>query len=359
MSTADPAPIEDDGIERTPDPVAPPVDDGIERSPEQRAVQGIERPDWLVGADEGAAAEVARHDGPAPERPALKLHKPGPDGEDGGATRSDAPIGLPLSSRAAAERKKKIVPWAAAASSVPALRPDREGPSASLGRDLSDFPDAPALERVATTATGKRETPPRPTARDLESPPPRPRATPPPAMPAPTARPARPNAAAPPRESRAQSFDPEPEDGDEAPDAFDIPRAATRRAPPPPADAWWMVALDELRHNRRLQILCGVLVVAVATFMLWPRSEPGVSLGELRRHPDRYDGARVRVSGKVGQVYQVGGSYAFYLHQGRDTMVVFTRMRVPVERQHVSLSASVSTGFLDGLPRQSLFEESE
>jgi hypothetical protein len=359
MSTADPAPIEDDGIERTSVPRPPAADDGIERAPETAPAQGIERPDWLIGADEGAAAEVARHhDGTPTERPALKLHKPGAEGEEPGAASGGAPIGLPLSSRAAAEKKKKVVPWAAAASSVPSLRPDSQGPSASLGRDLSSFPDAPPLERVQTTATGKREAPPRPTARD--EPPPRAREAAPPSAQPPLPRAARPVTPAPPREApRARAFVPEPEDDEEQPDAFDIPRPAARIAPPAPKDAWWMVALDELRHNRRLQILVGALLLVTVAWMAWPRSEPGVSLRELRNHPDRYDGARVRVSGRVGQVYAVGGSYAFYLHQGRDTIVVFTRMRVPESRQRVTLLASVSTGFLDGLPRQSLFEESE
>jgi hypothetical protein len=331
----------------TADPPAQPDDDGIERARAHRVPPGGDRPDWLVGADEGAAAEAARGTTPPGERPALKLHRPG---EDDGAA-NDVPIGLPLSSRAAAERKKKVVPWSAAASSVPSLRTDRsvEGTSASLGRDLGDLPETPPLERVVTTATGRREGPP-PSRRET------------PALPKTRAAgpaTARPLAAVPPLDDAyARDFEADAGlDEDEAPDVFETPRPALRPALPPPRDGWWMVALDELRHNRRLQILAACAVVAVAAFVFWPRSEPGVSLGEIRRHPERYDGARVRVSGRIGQVYQVGGSYAFYLHQGRDTMVVFTRTRVPEPRKKVTLSASVSTGFLDGLPRQSLFEE--
>ena len=52
MSTADPSPIEDDGIERTSASRPAPADDGIERAPDQKPAQGIDRPDWLVGADE-------------------------------------------------------------------------------------------------------------------------------------------------------------------------------------------------------------------------------------------------------------------------------------------------------------------
>jgi hypothetical protein len=55
-------------------------------------------------------------------------------------------------------------------------------------------------------------------------------------------------------------------------------------------------------------------------------------------------------------VFHVGGGYAFYLLDGRDTLVVFTRSRTPVERQHVRISGTMSNGSLDGLPTLALFE---
>jgi len=64
----------------------------------------------------------------------------------------------------------------------------------------------------------------------------------------------------------------------------------------------------------------------------------------------------VAVSGRVGETFPVGGGYAFYLHQGRDTIVVFTRSRVPTFRQRVQIVGSVSTGFLEGVPRAAIFE---
>src|SRR5882672_5177897 len=73
------------------------------------------RPNWLVGADEGASAEQSREGAPA-DAPPLRLARPDADLEQRGG-------GVPLPSRteppaeAAATR-----PWVAAASSVPRLR---------------------------------------------------------------------------------------------------------------------------------------------------------------------------------------------------------------------------------------------
>jgi hypothetical protein len=52
----------------------------------------------------------------------------------------------------------------------------------------------------------------------------------------------------------------------------------------------------------------------------------------------------------------VGGGYAFYLRQGREDIVVFTRSRVPVRREELTIEGSISNGVLDGKTRQALFE---
>jgi hypothetical protein len=67
----------------------------------------------------------------------------------------------------------------------------------------------------------------------------------------------------------------------------------------------------------------------------------------------------VRVQGRVGDVYEVGGAYAFYLEQGRDTIVVFSRVRQPYRNERLHVSGSVSMGYLDGIARPSLFESAE
>jgi hypothetical protein len=123
-------------------------------------------------------------------------------------------------------------------------------------------------------------------------------------------------------------------------------------------EAWWVVALEALRSDRRWQLLTlGTLLLTVLVITLWPRSEPGISLRTLRRDPGRWDTQRVRVHGRVGDVFGVGGGYAFYLLQGRDTMVVFTRSRRPESGRATEVVGTVSTGFLDGAPRQAIFEE--
>jgi hypothetical protein len=84
-----------------------------------------------------------------------------------------------------------------------------------------------------------------------------------------------------------------------------------------------------------------------------------MSISHLRRHAGSMDGADVKVAGTVGQVFAVGGGYAFYLHDGRDTLVVFTRVRHPSPRQHVTVRGTMSTGYLDGQARTALFESNE
>ena len=103
-----------------------------------------------------------------------------------------------------------------------------------------------------------------------------------------------------------------------------------------------------------------ILVLAVgalmAVMMFRPRDEQSASLAAIRRHPERFEGRPVLVSGRVGEVFTVGGGYAFHLHQGRENIVVFTRSRVPVRSEKVTISGSLSIGTLDGKTRHALFE---
>ncbi|HEY6866881.1 MAG TPA: hypothetical protein VI792_06470, partial [Candidatus Eisenbacteria bacterium] len=63
--------------------------------------------------------------------------------------------------------------------------------------------------------------------------------------------------------------------------------------------------------------------------------------------------------GTVGEVYPVGGGYSFYLLQGRDTIVVFTRSRTPVRDERIAVTGVVSTGVLNGQLRQALLENTQ
>jgi len=64
----------------------------------------------------------------------------------------------------------------------------------------------------------------------------------------------------------------------------------------------------------------------------------------------------VRIHGTVGEAFRVGAGWAFYVHQGKDTIVVFSRLRTPEARAKIKLYGTVSTGYLDGKARPALFE---
>jgi hypothetical protein len=112
------------------------------------------------------------------------------------------------------------------------------------------------------------------------------------------------------------------------------------------------------RANRRIAGWAASAVVAAVSALVAavPRGEPATSLRSILDDAAALDGATVRVSGVVGQTFPVGEGHAFYLHQGRDTIVVFTRRRTPTTDQRIELEASVSTGYLAGRPRPALFE---
>ena len=134
------------------------------------------------------------------------------------------------------------------------------------------------------------------------------------------------------------------------------PEAFNADAVPMP---WWISLAHVARTDRRLQALVIVVLVALSAIALWPGGEQPTAVGRLRRHSERYDGVAVKVAGKVGQVFRVGGGYAFYLLDRGDTLVVFTRSRVPVERQSVRVNGTMSNGSLDGQPTLALFESAD
>lgn len=136
-------------------------------------------------------------------------------------------------------------------------------------------------------------------------------------------------------------------------------RAPAAVASAPLVEPWWVVALDNLRANRVAQLATagGLLAVVVLASWMWPRGVGTTPLSQIRRHPTEFDGREVVVRGRVGDdVFAVGAGWAFYLMQGRDTIVAFSLMRQPEPRRVVTLKGQVSTGFLDGMPRQALFE---
>jgi hypothetical protein len=155
-----------------------------------------------------------------------------------------------------------------------------------------------------------------------------------------------------------------PEDATAAHDLAgpETPTAATDRArwspPPVVAKPWWEPLIARAKSPAGLIVLGIAAVVAIVAMVLMRPKDPSVALSKIRHNVAQYDGQSVTVRGKVGEVYAVGGGYSFYLLQGRDTIVVFTRSRTPVTDQHVSVSGVISTGVLNGAARQALLEDS-
>lgn len=242
---------------------------------------------------------------PAPPREPLRLTTSNDLSESVAYERPIAPVRPPRP--ASEERSVGPTPWTAAASSVPRIKIGAAPPA----DDETDFDVPPRPLRPVVAATPEHEA----------------------------------------------GFGDEPG----AEDAF--PNDRGDRAKPMVAapvrkldEPFWVVAMDELQSNPRILVLSGVgLVLILAAWMFWPRAEKGVSLHELRSHPDRYDAQTVRLEGRVGEVFNVGAGWAYNLHQGRDTIVVFTRGIAPHTRDRIAVTGSVSTGWLDGKPRQAIF----
>lgn len=281
----------------------------------------VKRADWLVGAEEGLAAELepgvrgsdAPQDGPRLSQP-VDL--------DADAPRASASTMLRFRGRSPGQAATPVTPaippvpvapsvsmpaWDPGQSSVPKLpgSPADDAPArAAVPEVVRDFPMDDAEERGRISAQLAEQ-------KEREA-----------------AIAARPHAVVEPQE-------------------FDIPTL------PMP---WWAQIPQQLRSDRRVQLgaLTVILLIAVATF--WPREEKTISVAHLKDHADRYADTQVRVGGRVSEVFAVGGSWAYTLVQGRDTIVVFSRTRRPQARERVVVVGTLSNGYLDGQSRAAIFE---
>ncbi len=141
---------------------------------------------------------------------------------------------------------------------------------------------------------------------------------------------------------------------DDEPGKWSFGSATVPVRPPRERGPQW--GLGDLSRFRPILVVAVVALAIVAALMLRPREEQTTSISAIRRHPESFEGRAVKVRGRVGEVFAVGGGYAFHIHQGRENIVVFTRSRVPVRRENVTIIGSISNGVLDGKPRQALFE---
>ena len=298
--------------------------------------------DWLVGAEEGLAAEMQRHAAESTFMARPALLRPGNAAGEGPAahfTPDAAPEpecapapGVPL------PPLSLVPPPAPRTTSAPPKRPGVVTPDLAAG---SDFVRGPAM----TWEPGARSVP----SLGFE----------PSCAPAPAPMRDFPMDDADERaRTRAADLEDAMADAVAATRPHEVvsPEAFNADAVPVP---WWISVVHVVRTDRRLQALVLVALVVLSAIALWPRGDQPTAVGRLRRHSERYDGAAVQVAGKVGQVFHVGGGYAFYLIDRGDTLVVFTRSRVPVERQHVQVSGTMSNGSLDGQPTLALFESAD
>ncbi|NOT34206.1 MAG: hypothetical protein HOP12_08570 [Candidatus Eisenbacteria bacterium] len=314
MGLPDPALFDDSEAEPTrPTPAEPPAPSAAPMPPS--GAEPEERPDWLVGAEEGAQSEFHRsEDAPSGVR-LTRPQLPTAAASDGITTGLEAPTaaptgprptlvrpgdgalpGLPLASRAAAAEKKsdKPIAWQGAGDSVPRLSvvaekvvEDDDEAESPLDGDTGGF-GGPALIGA-----------------------------------------------------------------DEA-------RRTPIAAPRPLVEPWWIVAAEAVSTDRKLQIfVAGGLAFLITLWIVWPRGSESVSVRKIRQHAEAWEGREVRVTGRVGEVFALGQGVVYNLHQGRDTIVVFSRSRRPSSRDRVSVSGTVSTGYLDGSARVSILENTQ
>src|SRR5262249_7869408 len=96
-----------------------------------------------------------------------------------------------------------------------------------------------------------------------------------------------------------------------------------------------------------LAVLVGGATLLLATWGVNAFKNPSVAIRRIHNHPAEYDGHIVTVRGKVGDVFHVGGNYAYYLLQGRDTIVVYTHGPKPSLNATVVVHGSISIGYMD------------
>jgi hypothetical protein len=275
------------------EPIEPPG--GFEQTPLPRDPEN--RPEWLVGADDNTDFDRPRGLPPALSRPGGNLEDeeapPPPERSRPTFRLMQAPAAQePL---AAQEPEEPSSPsgWSAAASSVPRLTVSSRG-----GRLRRDEEEDEA-EGSASLPEGDRS------------------------------------------------------DADAAEQGSEVAEPSVEL----PHEPWWLVAVETLATNRPIQIGIAAVLVAVAAWVFWPRKEnQTVAIAAIKTHPERFQEQPVRVRGVVGEVWDVGSGVVFYLHQRRDTMVVFSTTRRPSPRERLLILGTVSTGYLDGTPRVALFE---
>ena len=101
------------------------------------------------------------------------------------------------------------------------------------------------------------------------------------------------------------------------------------------------------------------VMLAIATMVFMRSTGPkGESISRIHSAASELSGQALQVRGRVGDVFPMVGSHVYYLLQGRDTLVVFTRGTPPRVGTTITVQGTLSVGYLDGSPRPALFETS-
>lgn len=105
-------------------------------------------------------------------------------------------------------------------------------------------------------------------------------------------------------------------------------------------------------------VAVALLVVVFIGVQLVPKKSQADStrIAEIRKSPTAFDGRVVTVSGRVGEIFQIGPSWAYYLHDGKDAILIFTRKGSPESRTKQTVTGKISTGVLEGEAKTALFE---
>ena len=118
--------------------------------------------------------------------------------------------------------------------------------------------------------------------------------------------------------------------------------------------------LPKADESPRRLVWIGGIVIVLATGWFGVGVVNGIKyatvLASIHKDPKGFDGQMVTVSGRVGDVFALGETNAFTLRQGSDTIVVMSRYRRPLPNQKVTVTGSVSMGYMDGRARPALFE---
>jgi hypothetical protein len=137
------------------------------------------------------------------------------------------------------------------------------------------------------------------------------------------------------------------------PPSDSVETVSRRLASPPPWEAW----IDRLRTIPPLWLIgAGIAVATLVVTLVFLSPPGGISLAQIRQHPEAFEGRAVEVRGRAGETFSIGDSYVYDLRQARDTIVVFSHSRRPALHERVLVKGTVSIGYLDGEPRVAIIE---